>query len=101
MKSRNFKVSSCLGLEAMMSRLGLGRFGPRSSSAPYVFFKIQNSEIASLFFLRRPCRAASDCVIAYIQYIFGTVQKIGSSEGSRLTRFCRKFTPNRINGKMI
>ena len=39
--SRNFKVSSCLGLEAMMSRfglevmmyrLGLGRFGPRSSS---------------------------------------------------------------------
>ena len=36
--SRNFKVSSRLGLEAMMSRLGLeammsrlGRFGPRSS----------------------------------------------------------------------
>ena len=23
---------SCLGLEAMMSRLGLGRFGPRSRS---------------------------------------------------------------------
>ena len=43
--SRNFKVSSRLGreammsrlgLEAMMSRLGLGRFGPRSSSG-FVF----------------------------------------------------------------
>ena len=40
--SRNFKVSSRLGLEAMMSRLGLeammsrlGRFGPRSSSDSY------------------------------------------------------------------
>ena len=41
LESRNFKVSSRLGLEAMMSRLGLeammsrlglGRFGPRSSS---------------------------------------------------------------------
>ena len=38
--SRNFKVLSRLGLEAMMSRLDLenmmsrlGRFGPRSSSA--------------------------------------------------------------------
>ena len=40
LESCNFKVSSRLGLEAMMSRLGfeammsrLGRFGPRSSSA--------------------------------------------------------------------
>ena len=41
LESRNFKLSSCLGFEAMMSRLGLeammshlglGRFGPRSSS---------------------------------------------------------------------
>ena len=30
--SHNFEVSFRLGLEAMMSRLGLGRFGPHSSS---------------------------------------------------------------------
>ena len=34
LESRNFKVSSRLGLEAMMSRLG--RFGPRSSSGTQV-----------------------------------------------------------------
>ena len=33
LESRNFKVSSSLGLEAMMSRLDLSRFSPRSSSA--------------------------------------------------------------------
>ena len=47
--SRNFKISSRLGreammsrlgLEAMMSRLGLGRFGPRSSSEAYKEFEI-------------------------------------------------------------
>ena len=32
MKSRLVTLKSRLGLEAMMSRLGLGRFGPRSSS---------------------------------------------------------------------